>query len=59
MGEVYGPGEAVGEFLGEVGGSGAGFQGGTVDVAESSNGCVDSVGGIVHGTVAEDFALGV
>jgi hypothetical protein len=58
MGEMDGPGEAVGHLFGEVGGAGAGFEGGASDVAESSDG-VDGVGGVGDGAVAEDFALGI
>jgi len=56
VGEVDGPGEAVGEFFSAVGGSGAGFACGTLDVAESLDGLVDGVGGVGDGTVAEDVA---
>ena len=57
VGEVDRPGEAVGEFFGEVGRSGAGFEGSTLDDAEASHGGVEGVGGIVHGSVAEPLAV--
>ena len=46
VGEVDGPGEAVGHLFGEVGGASAGFECGASDVAESSDGGVDGVGGV-------------
>jgi hypothetical protein len=54
-----GPTEAVGLFLGEVGGAGACFEGGATNGAESSDGLVDGVGGVGDGAIAKDLAVGI
>ena len=53
---MHGPGEAVGELLSEVGGAGAGFEGGAADGAEAPHGLVQSVGVVRDGAVAQDVA---
>jgi hypothetical protein len=59
VGHVHGPAEAVGELLGEVGGAGAGFEGGSPDGAEAADGLVDEGGRVRTSAVAEDGTLGV
>jgi hypothetical protein len=59
VGQVPGPAEAVGEFLGEVGGAGAGLEGGSPDGAEAADGLVDAGGLVGASAVAQDGALGV
>jgi hypothetical protein len=46
----------IGELLGEVGGAGAGLEGGAADGAEASHGPVDGVGVVGDGAVAQDLA---
>src|SRR5262249_36059485 len=59
VGEVPGPADAVREFLGAVGGAGAGFESGAPDRAEAAHGLIDEGGRVGARAVAEDGALGV
>ena len=55
MGEVDGPGEAVGEFFGEVGGAGAGSRA-AANGSEALGDLGDGVGVVGDGAVAQDLA---
>jgi hypothetical protein len=54
--QVHGPGEAIGQFLGEVGGVGAGLQGSALDSAEALHEFLTA--GSIIGTagIAQDLA---
>ena len=59
MGQVDGPGEAVGDSLCGWRAVTGFRQGGALDHAEASHGSVEGIGGVVHGSVAEQLALGI
>src|SRR5215469_4671184 len=49
VGEMDGPGEAVGHLFGKVSGPGTGFQGGAANDAKPSDGGIDGIGGVGNG----------